>query len=268
MNILIIFLICGALEFGPEIQPPENIRIIYSEKNLEIHWDPVPGAWGYNIYTSNAANAKKVQKRLVNRTAITSGNRFIYFWDVINGKMERRIKGYEHHICVTAVLKKPGLKVESDYSPEADNCYFNGYKNVTSRSIIKNIIIKMQKSDYMPVNKRINSLKKFTDFMEGPGNKLFKIIKDSLDATEVGACAPISTILVQLMKKHGIFAYKIEGNFIKEYHAFVALNIEDVEYILDFTANQFVPDVAPVFFPRDYSYLNEKGRLSTQGIPV
>jgi len=37
---------------------------------------------------------------------------------------------------------------------------------------------------------------------------------------------------------------------------------------MDYAADQFLPDVSPVIFPRDFSFLGENGRLAKAGKPV
>ena len=41
-----------------------------------------------------------------------------------------------------------------------------------------------------------------------------------------------------------------------------------MEYVVDVTADQFVPDVSPVVLPRDLCHLNDKGRFAPEGVPV
>lgn len=105
--------------------------------------------------------------------------------------------------------------------------------------------------------------------MSGPGRRLFDTMQVLIDPREVGGCTPVSTVLVKLLKKYGIQACRADGTFIEEFHSFVIINIEGVEYVLDFTADQFVPGVAPVLVPRNHCFINPlNGRFGAEGRAV
>lgn len=247
---------------------PENFYILYSETLLDLHWDPVPAVAGYNIYTSDKPNLPRARKKKVNNKLVTSGPHFSYLWDVENRKRVRRIKGYVHYITITAVCSLNGKESESGFSKEIDNNYFADFRNIDTKKEIIKTFINVQKTPFLPVKKVKNKRGQFIKFMEGPGRKLHEQIQKHIDPRRTGGCAPVSTILVKLMKEWGLEAYRIEGSFIKEFHTFVIINIGGNEYILDFTADQFVPGVTPVFFPRDYAHINDNGKLSRSGTPV
>lgn len=260
-------LIIAPLLYGKGL-PPSNIKIAYTETTLDITWDTVPGATGYNIYTGRLAHIPKKDKIKVNQKLITSGSHFAYIWHFENGEKVRKIKGHKHYISVTSVFSIKGKNHESALSEEINNCYFDGFKRIDSRKAILNILQKSQRTSFLPVKKIKNRKEDFIKFMEGPGKKLNGLIEKHIDPKETGGCEPVSTILVKILKNSGLHAYRIEGNFIKEFHTFVIININNVEYILDFTANQFIPDVTPVMIPRDFCHLNENGKLSETGNPV
>lgn len=251
-----------------EIRPPSNIKIAFSESSLDITWDSVPGAMGYNIYTGSAANVPKAKRIKVNSRLITSGTHFTYLWHFEKGVKARKIKGYTHFIAITSVFSIKGKTRESGLSQEIDNCYFDGFKQAASAAALENIMQDSQKTPPLPVQQRHNTREKFIAFMTGPGAQFHTLIKRHIDPQEVGGCTPISTILVKILKDSGLEAFRIDGAFIKEFHSFVLIGIDGVEYILDFAADQFIPDVSPVMVPRDFCYLNENGKLSTSGIPV
>ncbi len=256
-----------SLLFG-EIRPPANIHVIYSERSLDITWDSVKGAVGYNIYSSSYPKTPKQKKRKINKTIITSGTHFTFLWHFENGVKVRKIKGYRHYLAVTSVFKTDGKAKESSLSEEINNFYFDGFCNMNTRQRIQKIFLDSQKVDLLPVERKVNSKKSFLEFMDGTGVKFHALIKKNIDPLETGGCAPVSTVLVKLLKDSGLYAYRVEGNFINEFHTFAVINIEGVEYILDFTADQFVPDVTPVIVPRDFCYLNEKGKIAKQGLPI
>ena len=251
-----------------EVLPPSNVQITFSETSFDITWDSVPCAIGYNVYTSNTPNKSKKKKIKVNQKLITSGTHFAYIWHFEKGEKVRKIKGYEHHISITSAFSINGKNHESDLSKEKNNCYFDGFKQINSRKAIQKILTASQKTPLIPIKKYRNRKEKFITFMEGPGKRLTTLINKHIDPKETGGCEPVSTILVKILKDFGLHAYKIEGNFIKEFHTFAVINIDNVEYILDFTADQFIPNTLPVMIPRDFCHLNEKGKLSLTGSPV
>jgi hypothetical protein len=251
-----------------DVIPPSNIQITYSETSFDITWDSVPEAIGYNVYTSNSPDKSKKKKIKVNKILITSGTHFAYIWHFENGEKVRKIKGYKHYLSITSVFSINGKNQESGLSLENDNCYFDGFKQINSPKAIQNIIKTSQITPKIPVINYINRKEDFIQFMEEPGRKLADLINKHIDPRQTGGCEPVSTILVKILKDFGLHAYKAEGNFIKEFHSFAIINIDSVEYILDFTSDQFIPKTLPVMIPRDYCHLNEKGKLSLTGSPV
>jgi hypothetical protein len=251
-----------------ELQVPQHVWVEYSEKNLVVNWDSVAGAIGYNVYRSSKKSDEKEDMELLNRKMITSAPRFVFIWRFDQGQRERSIKGHQHFIAVTAVYNIDGDTCESALSARVSNKYFDGFSNVISKRRIENILQEEQKSEPLPVSVIPNSKGDFIAFMTGPGRYLTKVLRDSLDFLEVGACEPVSTIALKLLSKWGLHAFKAEGLFIEEFHTFLVINLEDVEYILDFTADQFVPNVAPVMVPRDLCFINREGKLDTTGTAI
>jgi len=265
IKIFLFLILCQAPLFAALFPAPANLRIVYGEQNLDITWDSLPGVTGYNLYTAPTPNLPVAKKRRINQTLITSGTHFLYMWDYENGRHERKIKGRLHYISVTALYDKKGRVVESKPSPEADNFYFKGYCDIDTPAEIKALLKPSQTAPLLPVEARVNKAGDFIRFMETRGKKLMNEVRAKIDPLQVGGCAPISTVLIKLLLDDSLYAYRIEGNFINEYHTFVIINLDSVEYVVDFTADQFIPGVAPVFFPRDLSHLNMAGKLAPEG---
>jgi hypothetical protein len=247
---------------------PQNLRIDYAEKSLDLTWDSVPDAIGYNIYTSDKPGLPRQKKLKVNSVLISSGPHFTYLWHFENKEKVRKIKGYRHFISVTAVFEKNGIRQESGQSEERDNRYFEGYTQAYTREAIEKILQPSQLAPLLPVPLDSQRVEDFIAFMTGPGKEFSAAIGKSIDFREVGACAPVSTALVDLMKNFGLPAVRIDGTFIREFHTFAIVKLGSVEYVLDFTADQFVPGVSPVFVPRDRCRLDSDGRLASEGTPV
>jgi hypothetical protein len=256
--------------FAPcgEIRSPRNLRAAFTESSIDLSWDSVPGVSGYNLYTCTHDDSATAHFRKVNKNLITSGMRYTYLWDVIDGKHVPGIKGIEHHIAVAAVCTTGGAISESRLSDRIDNRYFDGFSGRNSSAAIEEVLQHSQRLPAIPLKMAATSRRQFIGFMEGPGRVLDSLLRSSIDPQEVGGCSPIATITVQLLHDAGIEACKAEGVFVKEYHAFVVVTIDSAEYVLDFSANQFVPGVTPVLVPRDRCFLGADGRLGPTGTPV
>jgi len=225
-------------------------------------------AVGYDVYTSPFPAAAKKLRTKVNKNLITSGTHFAYMWNTEKGERIRKIKGYRHYLSVTAVCSSGSGRVPSAFSEEKDNFYFKGFHKIEHRDALLRILRHSQTTPYLPVGATINNASKFSQFMEGPRVRFnVKFVNGSIRSRK-GAAHPIATVVVQLMLEWGLQAFRVEGTFIKEFHAFVVLNVDSVEYIVDFAADQFIPDVSPVVLPRDMAYLDENGKFSANGTPV
>ncbi len=254
--------------FCQNLPVPVLTKISYGEKMLIIEWDTVPGAVGYNLYSSPNPELSKRDRLKINQDLINSGNRYAYLWHWEKKKRVRKIKGYRHSLAVTAVFLISGKEIESELSNEMDNDFFKGFSRILQSEQIDKISQKEQEIAFLPVPQKRNSKEQFKAFMEGPGKLLHELYEDKINPLESGSCAPVSTVLIKLMNAYGLDAYKIEGTFITEYHSFIVINVEGVEYIVDFTADQFLPNVTPVIFPRDYSFLNSRGKLDRTGMSI
>ncbi|MBD3322659.1 MAG: hypothetical protein GF350_16275 [Chitinivibrionales bacterium] len=265
----VLCLLCGgALLISEELHAPRNVSATFTEKIIDIRWDPVGTADGYNIYSAPAGGMEKAKRTKVNPVLVVSGPRFAYIWDIENGEKVRRVKGHVHYLSATAVEStKTGVR-ESGFSEEIDNCYFSGYGPAVTRPGIRSVLVDSQASTKLPVGVPPVSVEKFIAFMQTAGAQAAALIADSIDPLQTGACAPIATIIANLLTQAGISALKIEGRFIKEYHNFVIVNIAGNEYVIDFATDQFVPGFSPVCIPRDYCNINAQGKLSLSGTPI
>lgn len=242
------------------VSVPEGVTISYSEQVLDIHWEPISHAIGYNVYTRESNS----ERRRINSKPIKTRPHFAFIWEIIEGKRQRRVKGYEHHISVTALFAVDGDTVESAPSEELNNRYFEGYESILDAEQFKEMQPAMALQGAFPVRLANNSSRDFMKFLETGGRALIEEMRKNIDPREVGACAPISTIAVKLLAEQGIYAYKAEGTFIKEYHNFVVVRIDGSDFILDFTTDQFVPQSAPVVIPINRCFLKE-GRIAESG---
>ncbi|MBD3241376.1 MAG: hypothetical protein GF331_12370 [Chitinivibrionales bacterium] len=248
--------------------PPDSISVTYSEKALDLTWNAVTGADGYHVYTAPEPGLPKAKRRKINNALITSGTHFTYIWDVNGKERTRAIKGKRHYLAVTAVALDGSTEVEGPLSHEIDNDYFHGYERVIRKAQLERILQDRQQTEHLPVDQKRNKKTAFIAFMTGPCAYLQKLARDTIDFQQMGACAPLTTVLVQLMLDWGLHGWKVEGTFIKEFHSFAVVPVDKVEYVVDVTADQFIPGVGPVVLPRDYCFLNANGRFDTHGTPV
>lgn len=251
-----------------EIVPPQNVQVTYSEKSIDLFWDSIPSALGYNIYTGTTPSLPQSKKIKINKNLIVSGPHFTYLWHFENGEKVRKIKGYAHYIAISAVYEVDGKERESGLSEEINNCYFDNFKNITTVASLNKVLKDSQVTPLLPFEEYKNKKKQFISFMTGAGKILHSLIEKQIDPQQTGGCTPVTTILVKLLQRFGMQGYRVDGTFIKEFHSFVIINIDNVEYILDFTADQFVPDVSPVLIPRDYCFLDGRGKLAKSGTPI
>jgi len=254
--------------FAQSLPFPSNFRIIYSEQALDLFWDSVPQAVGYHIYSAERPNQPLANKRRINPSMITSGPHFTYIWDVDNTIRERKIKGYGHYISITSLFLVQDSLVESAPSQERDDDYFRGFSQINTSEKLNNCFLTAHHSPLLLPNSFQNKKAAFISFMDGPGRLLDSLIGTEIDPHQVGGCAPISTLLLSLLNDFNLIAYRAEGSFIHEYHSFNLINIEGIEYIIDFSSDQFIPKSQPVFFPRVQSFLNQDGKLDTVGQPI
>ncbi len=252
----------------PSLAAPQNVRAVFTEKSIDLTWDSVPGATGYHVYTSAEPGVPLTERRRVNQLLVTSGTHFTYIWDISNGQRVRGVKGYRHCIVLTSVARQGSAETQSAPSQEISNCYFEGFSRIETRAAVEKVLRDRQQTARLPVKEDDVERESFVACMTGPVAELQRLVRDTIDPLETGACAPLSTVLVQLLLDCGINAWKVEGTFIKEYHSFVIVAVDGVEYVLDVAADQFVPDVAPVVVPRDLCFLDEDGRLAERGTPV
>jgi hypothetical protein len=85
------------------------------------------------------------------------------------------------------------------------------------------------------------------------------LYKSKVDPKDEGACVPFSTMVSKYFSASGIPCYRVQGLFMEKFHSFNLVVIDNVEYILDFTADQYVPKSAPVFIPRDNCFIDSTG---------
>ncbi|HDD46547.1 MAG TPA: carboxypeptidase-like regulatory domain-containing protein, partial [Candidatus Aenigmarchaeota archaeon] len=124
------------------------------------------------------------------------------------------------------------------------------YTQVDSETFDANFEITKQKRKVLPKDAKVNGKEKMEMFLKEVSPLLIEeykkyILDKERDARLYpGGCIAISNLVVKLMQDYGIDAYVADGEFFKPgegwlTHNFVVLNIDGMEYIVDYTANQF-----------------------------
>jgi hypothetical protein len=265
-RLLFATLCCGPLSAQadtiPTPQPPTNLRMIPHERSIELLWDGPPGAIGYHVFRSDSSWE---QARRLNPYPVLSGTRYLYLWERIGKQRVRNVRGTFHRFWITA------LYPDSSQSPPCSSIctdYFQGFSRIDSAAKLHALLRPTQRGDTLPIPRQEANLPNLQHFIATTGVSLMQLLRDSIDFSQTGACAPVSTIVVKLLKKAGVEAFKAEGVFIDEFHAFTIVIINGVEYVLDFAADQFIPNSSPVLIPRDYCFISPQGRADTCGTPT
>jgi hypothetical protein len=236
--------------------------MIPHERSIELLWDAPPGAIGYHVFRSDSSWE---QARRLNPYPVLSGTRYLYLWEKIQKQHIRNVRGAFHRFWVTA------LYPDSSQSPPCSSIctdYFQGFNRIASAAALSALLRPSQRCDTLPIARQEANVLKLQQFISTTGVSLMQLLRDSIDFRQTGACAPVSTILVKLLAAQGIEAYKAEGLFIDEFHAFTIVISKGVEYVLDFAADQFIPQSSPVVIPRDYCFISAQGKPDTSGTPM
>jgi|WetSurMetagenome_2_1015567.scaffolds.fasta_scaffold00017_54 hypothetical protein len=230
----------------------------FSEDMVTLSWGAVAGASAFNVYADYGYGRKKV-----NFAPVASRNRFILLWADSTGKRERVVKGnrVECRIVPLVAHADGGDTVLSEASPSCPvyNDYFRGFSRVLSDTACRRILQPRQLTKKIfPAAGSVSRLR-FCSRYGRPARDVYMLYTSKIDPKDEGACVPFSTIVAKYFTKRGITCYRVQGLFMDEFHSFNLVVVEGVEYILDFTADQFVPGSSPVFMPRDFCFADSCG---------
>ncbi|MAG52375.1 MAG: hypothetical protein CMH62_00260 [Nanoarchaeota archaeon] len=107
----------------------------------------------------------------------------------------------------------------------------------------------------LPETARVNSKEDIINFLREFSPSIIREYRNTETNSYClypGGCIAISTLIVKLMEDEGIDAYVLDGEFLHppsdfpRYHNYIGIDIEGVEYIIDYTANQFTLPVESV----------------------
>jgi hypothetical protein len=230
----------------------------FTEDAITLSWGEYPGASSFNIYADYGGGFKKA-----NFTRVAVRNRFTLIWVEENGKKERIVKGNRVECRVVplfpSVKKSDTVYVEGQPGCPVKNDYFRGVSNVLSDTACGRILKDRQQAKRIFPSAVSVPRAAFCSQYANLARDIYAAYSAKIDPKDEGACVPFSTLVAKYFTQKGIACYRAQGVFISAFHSYNVIVIDSVEYILDFTADQYVPRSAPVFMPRDYCFVDSSG---------
>lgn len=241
-------------------ESPFHIAAEFSETIITLRWAEIPGAKAYNIY----ARYSDTGFVRVNPVPVTTRPQYSFIWVGSEGEKKRVVKGNAVSLYVAALEgthcnDHSSSCRETKKSGVVETAYFHGYARIVSAEDCGRVLHEDQEvapllSDVRQVSRRA-FLREYPPYAAA----LDSIYRHTIDPKDEGACVPISTIASKLLTARGIPCYRCQGVFINQFHNFNLVVIDGVEYVLDFTANQFLPNSSPVLIPRDRCFIDSLG---------
>jgi hypothetical protein len=234
------------------------VSAVFSEDMITLSWPDVPDAAAYNVYADLGKGPCKA-----NFAAVHSRNRFSFLWMESDGRKERVVKGNRVLLYIVPLFTK-GTKtdtplVEGFRSCGVANSYFAGFSNVIDSAGCDRILRPGQTSQKILGRAPQTTRKAFCGMYGRLAPDVNTLYRSKIDPKDEGACVPFSTVVAKYFTAGGVPCYRAQGMFIGAFHSFNIVMIDNVEYILDFTADQFVPGSAPVLMPRDWCFVDSCG---------
>ena len=225
---------------------------------ITLSWGAVAGASAFNVYADFGAGFKKV-----NFAPVASRNRFSLLWVDSAGKNERVVKGNRVECRVVPLLAKVKNKdtvfFEGPAGCSVRNDYFRGFCGILGDSACERVLQPRQLGKRLFPAAQSLDRTSFCSRYERPAREVYELYKSRIDPKDEGACVPFSTIVAKYFAKRGITCYRAQGLFMSAFHSFNLVVVDSVEYVLDFTADQFIPKSSPVFIPRDFCFADSCG---------
>jgi hypothetical protein len=237
------------------------LSAVFTETMITLKWDEQSDVKAYNVYARyDAAGFKKV-----NPVPIATRPQYSFFWVAENGEKKKVVKGNIITLFVTGLtgdscIFRKGPCIESDTSVRLSTDYFRGFSKVLTAARCRAIFRAAQSSAKLFATAENISAANFTKLYPRLGRRIDSLYRRHVNPLDEGACVPMSTLASKYLTAKGIPCYRCQGTFITQFHSFNLVVIDSVEYLLDFTADQFLPASAPVFMPRDFCSIDSLGR--------
>jgi hypothetical protein len=231
----------------------------FSETMITVDWPEIDNVSAFDAWVDFGDGYARA-----NPVPVTSRHRFVFVRTDSNGKLSRISMGNGISVFITALegenCTDTGAVCRQLFSSDTIHAmYFEGYTGILGEEQCRAVLKPEQTVD--PVfsdgvsNRRNSFLKKYPC----PAKIIADIYKSRIDPAEEGACVPFSTIVAKYLSGKGIECYRAQGQFIGRFHSFNLVIIDGVEYILDFTADQFLPASSPVLIPRKCCFIDSTG---------
>jgi hypothetical protein len=256
----LLFIVCACLSSPARDTLSCNFPVAaeFTEDAITLSWGEYPGASSYNIYADYGTGFKKA-----NFTRVASRNRFTLLWMEENGTKARIVKG-NRIVCRVAPLFPIVKKGDTTYTEGPPGCpvgndFFRGFSNVLSDTACARILKNRQQTKKIFPSAVSVPRAAFCSQYARLARDIYAAYSAKIDPKDEGACVPFSTLVAKYFTHKGIACYRAQGAFISAFHSYNIIVIDSVEYILDFTADQYVPRSSPVFMPRDYCFADSAG---------
>ncbi len=255
---LIILLVVLACRAGDTALCRFSVAAQFTEDMITLSWGDVPGAAAYNVYADCGTGFSKA-----NFAPIASRRRFSLLWMESRGVRTRVVKGNRVACRVTPLFerisKRDTVFVEGPASCSVRNDYFRGFAGMLSDTACSRVLETRQRVKKIFPSAVSVDRATFCSHYVRPARDIYAIYKSMIDPKDEGACVPFSTMVAKYFTKRGIACYRVQGQFIGAFHSFDLVVVDSVEYILDFTADQYVPNSSPVLIPRDFCFADSCG---------
>jgi len=230
----------------------------FTEDMITLSWGDIPRARAFNVYADWGKGFTRA-----NFAPVTINTRYCLIWIDSAGKKQRVVKG-NRVVCRVAPLFAKITGRDTLLAEGARGCavvtnYFKDFSVVLSDSACDRIV--RPRPVAVPIFPGAVSVdcSAFRALFTAPAREVYSVYKSKIDPRDAGACVPFSTIVAKYFTKKGITCYRAQGQFIGAFHSFNLVVVDGVEYVLDFTADQFIPHSSPVLIPRSYCFADSCG---------
>ncbi|HUI93903.1 MAG TPA: hypothetical protein VLX68_16790 [Chitinivibrionales bacterium] len=256
--LLLVFSACVYCFAGDSLVCNFPVSATFTEDAVTISWPEYPGAASFNVYADYGIGFKKA-----NFTRVATRKRFTLLWVEDNREKKRIVKGNRVECRVVPLIphvnKNDTTYVEGPPSCPVKNGYFTGFSKVLSDTACARILTSGQRTAKIFPSAVSVSRAAFCSKYAGLARDIYASYTAKIDPHDEGACVPFSSLVAKYFTQKGIPCYRGQGVFVSAFHSFDIIVIDSVEYVLDFTADQFVPGSSPVFMPRDWCFADSTG---------
>ncbi|MBD3391156.1 MAG: hypothetical protein GF418_03780 [Chitinivibrionales bacterium] len=231
----------------------------FSETMVMLHWEPLDSVHSYNVYADYGKGFVRA-----NPIPVSSRTQFAFAWIEEEGRRRRVVKGNSVSLYVAALA---GVRCAEDASRCSEVArstgvatrYFEGFAEVESRRKLRKVLVKRQSVSRILASGRAVPRDVFLREYPRLTASVVKHYRERIDPQDKGACVPFSTIVSKYFSSRGVECYRAQGRFITQFHSFNIILVDSSEYVLDFTADQFLPGSSPVFIPRNNCFIDSTG---------